>query len=100
MNSLDNAGAVAARDSVAATLDACARRLAAELPRHLPARVVDAAELADIDDALTAAAGQRRPAALGRGAPPRGWLSNYWMSPRDITTATLDRVWAPDTEPH
>ena len=27
-----------------------------------------------------------------------GWLSTYWVSPRDISTATLDRVWAPDTD--
>jgi type VII secretion protein EccE len=99
MNSLANVGAVACRDSVAATLDACAQRLAAELTaRHLPARVVDAAELADIDAALAGGVAQN-PRPRFRGLRHTGgWVSTYWVSPRDITSMTLDRVWAPDTD--
>jgi type VII secretion protein EccE len=99
MNSLDNVAAVACRDSVAATLDACAQRLAHELTaRHLPARVVDAAELADIDEALTGGVAQNpRPRWSGL-CHAGGWVCTYWVSPRDITTDTLDRVWAPDTD--
>jgi type VII secretion protein EccE len=100
MNRLDNVSAVVCRDSLAATLDACAQRLAAELTaRHLPARVVDSAELVDIDAILTAGlgpdAGQPR---WGGVRQANGWLSTYWVSPRDISTATLERVWAPDTD--
>lgn len=99
LNSFDNAAAVAARDSVAATLAACAQRLAAELTAHrCPARVVDSAELDDIDTAL----------ALGVGSGARsGWrgvetvtatLASYAVTPADISTATLDRLWSPDSE--
>jgi len=100
MNRLDNVSAVVCRDSLAATLDACAQRLAAELTaRHLPARVVDSAELVDIDAILTAGlgpdAGQPR---WGGVRQANGWLSTFWVSPRDISTATLERVWAPDTD--
>jgi type VII secretion protein EccE len=99
MNSLDNVAAVACRDSVAATLDACAQRLAAELTaRHLPARVVDAAELADIDAALAGGVAQNPRPRWGGLRHAGGWVCTYWVSPRDITTETLDRVWAPDTD--
>ncbi|MDV3133315.1 type VII secretion protein EccE [Mycobacterium sp. 29Ha] len=100
MNSLDNAAAVVCRDSLAATLDACAHRLATELSaRHLPARVVAAEELADIDAILPAGLG------LDAGRPrwggvrhANGWVSTYWVSPRDISTSALERLWAPDTD--
>jgi type VII secretion protein EccE len=99
MNSLANVAAVACRDSVAATLDACAQRLAAELTaRHLPARVVDAAELADIDAALSGGVAQNPRPRFGGLRHTGGWVSTYWVSPRDITSGTLDRVWAPDTD--
>jgi type VII secretion protein EccE len=99
MNSLDNVAAVACRDSVAATLDACAQRLAAELTaRHLPARVVDAAELADIDAALAGGLAQNPRPRWGGLRHTGGWVSTYWVSPRDISTVTLDRVWAPDSD--
>lgn len=99
MRSRDNAGAIAARDSVAATLAACARRLAVELGAHgCPSRLVDPTELAELDAAI--------PGPLTGGAKPQwsalvhpaGAVTSYWVSPPDITTATLDRVWAPDTD--
>jgi type VII secretion protein EccE len=99
MNSLDNLAAVACRESVAATLAACAQRLAVELSaRHCAARVVDAAELADVDELLAAGvAGNLRP-HWGGISHERGFATSYWVSPRDISTATLDRLWVPDTE--
>ena len=99
MRSRDNAGAVAARDSVAATLSACARRLSVELSAHgCPSRLVNPDELAELDAAIAG--------PLGGGAVPRwsalvhpaGAVTSYSVSPSDITTATLDRLWAPDTD--
>ena len=99
MNRMHNVAAVVCRDSVAATLSACAHRLAAELTaRHLAARVVDGDELADIDAVLAAGLGDAARPRWGGLRHPGGWVSTYWVSPRDITTATLDRVWAPDTD--
>jgi type VII secretion protein EccE len=99
MNRLDSVGAVACRDSVAATLDACARRLAAELcARHLPARVVDSEELADIDTALARGVAEHSQPRFGGLRHAGGWVSIYWVTPRDISSATLDRLWAPDTD--
>ena len=99
MNALDNAGAVAARDSVAATLAACAARLVAELnARHLPARVIDAAELADTDALLCAGVGDNIRPRWGGIRHANGSVTTYWISPNDINTTTLDRVWVADTE--
>ena len=100
MNSLDNVAAVACRDSVAATLDACAQRLAAELTaRHLSARVVDAAELADIDEALHAAGSPRIRGRAGADCATPGDGSPRTGCPRATSPpTTLDRVWAPDTD--
>jgi type VII secretion protein EccE len=99
MNALDNVAAVARRDSLAATLAACAHRLAAELNAHrLGARVVNCAELADIDAMLGAGLGQRMQPRFGGVRHRDGWVSTYWVSPRDISTDTLSRVWAPDTD--
>ena len=99
MNSLDNLAAVACRESVAATLVACAQRLAVELSaRHCAARVVDAAELADVDELLSAGVGEKVRPHWGGVSHERGFATSYWVSPRDISTATLDRLWVPDTE--
>lgn len=99
MNSLANVGAVASRDSLAATLDVCAHRLAEELSaRRLAARVVDAAELADIDAILAAGVADDSQPSWGGVRHAYGWVTSYWVSPRDISTASLERVWAPDTD--
>jgi type VII secretion protein EccE len=99
MRGVDNAGAIAARDSVAATLAACARRLVVELNAcGCPSRLVDAAELDDVDAALAgplSGGAQRQWSGLAHSA---GTVTSYWISPADITTATLDRLWAPDTD--
>ncbi|WP_179475824.1 type VII secretion protein EccE [Mycolicibacterium vinylchloridicum] len=99
MRSRDNAGAVAARDSVAATLAACARRLAVELGAHgCPSRLVDAAELAELDTAIAGPLARGAHAQWSALVHPAGAATNYWLSPQDITTETLDRLWAPDTD--
>lgn len=99
MNSHDNVDAIACRESVAATLTACAQRLAVELTaQHCPARVVDSAELADIDAMLGAGVGH--PARPGWGGVHHdgGSVTTYWVSPQDISTQTLDRIWVPDCD--
>ncbi|KDE97184.1 hypothetical protein Y900_028345 [Mycolicibacterium aromaticivorans JS19b1 = JCM 16368] len=99
MRSRDNAGAIAARDSVAATLAACARRLAVELGAHgCPSRLVDPAELAELDAAIAGPLAGGAQAQWSALVHPAGAVTNYWVSPQDITSATLDRLWAPDTD--
>jgi type VII secretion protein EccE len=99
MRSRDNLGAIAARDSVAATLLACARRLAVELGAHgCPARLVDVAELDELDAAIAGPLTNGATAQWSGLVHPGGVVTSYWLSPSDITTATLDHVWAPDTD--
>jgi type VII secretion protein EccE len=99
MRSRDNAGAIAARDSVAATLSACARRLAVELGAHgCPSRLVGAAELDELDAAIAGPLTNGATAQWSALVHPAGAVTSYWVSPPDITTATLDRLWAPDTD--
>ena len=99
MRSRDNAGAIAARDSVAATLLACARRLAVELSAHgCPSRLVDAAELGELDAAIAGPLVNGAATKWSNIVHPAGAVTSYWISPPDLTTATLDRLWAPDTD--
>ncbi|TDO06490.1 type VII secretion protein EccE [Mycobacterium sp. BK086] len=99
MNRLDSVAAVVCRDSVAATLATCAARLAAELTaRHLPARVLDAAALAEVDAALSAGLGPNPRPRWSAVRHDGGSLATYWVSPRDISSDTLDRIWVPDTD--
>lgn len=95
----DNAGAIATRDSVAATLAACAQRLAIELTAHgCPSRLVDASELDDIDDALSTSVAGGSLAQWSGLVHPSGVTTSYWVSASDVSTATLDRLWAPDSD--
>ncbi|MDP7739540.1 type VII secretion protein EccE [Mycobacterium paragordonae] len=95
-----SARAIVWRESVAATLAAAAEWVAHELNRlRLGARVLDAAQIRAADEALLAGAdaaalhpGWRRLRHAG------GHVQTYWMSPADITTANIDRLWAPDSE--
>jgi type VII secretion protein EccE len=99
MRSRDNAGAIAARDSVAATLAACARRLVVELGAHgCSSRLVDPAELATLDAAIAGPLTHGAQTQWSALVHPAGAVTSYWVSPQDITTATLDRLWAPDTD--
>lgn len=99
LNSFDNVAAIASRDSVAATLAACAQRLATELSAHrCPARVVAGDELNDIDAALLDGESFTARAGWSGLTTVTGTVASYSVSPGDISTATLDRLWSPDTD--
>jgi type VII secretion protein EccE len=99
LNTFDSAAAVASRDSVAATLAACAQRLATELIAHrCPARVVGRAELDDADAALLTGINSDVHSGWGGLSTPNGTLAAYSLTPSEISTATLDRLWSPDTD--
>ena len=99
INRIDNAAAVVCRDSVAATLAACAGRLAAELSgRGIAARVLDATELVAVDTDLAAGVGPDPRPGWGDLRHGGGAVSAFWVSPADISTDTLDRIWVPDTD--
>jgi|GEM_PF-728854 len=99
MNRIDNAAAVVCRDSVAATLAACAARLAAELSaRGITARVLNAAELTEADAHLAAGVGPDPRPGWGDLRHGSGSVAAFWVSPADITTDNLDRIWVPDTD--
>jgi type VII secretion protein EccE len=100
MNPLRNVAALATRDSVASTLAAVAERLAHHLNgRRCAARPLTGVELGEMGTALLA----------GFQPPSRwpGWrylkhlngcVTSFWVSPRDITSDTLQRLWLPDTD--
>ncbi|WP_273735435.1 type VII secretion protein EccE [Mycolicibacterium septicum] len=99
LNTIDNVAALASRDSVAAAMAVCAQRLVTELNAHgCPARLISGRELDDLDEKLEA--GQMDGARVGWGgvSTAGGTVGGYWVTPRDITTSTLDRLWVPDTE--
>ena len=99
MDRLENATAIASRDSVASTLAACAARLAAELSaRKITARVLGAAELADVDVLLGAGIGAEPRPGWGDLRHGAGSVSAYWVSPKDISTENLDRIWVADSD--
>jgi hypothetical protein len=99
LNTFDNAAAVASRDSVAATLAACAQRLATELVAHrCPARVVASAELDDADAALLTGIDSDVQSGWAGLSTPNGTLASYSLTPVEISSATLDRLWSPDTD--
>jgi type VII secretion protein EccE len=100
MDPQQNVAAVAARDSVASTLAATAERLADNLNgRRCTARPLTADELAEVD---TAVAAGLRPASTRPGLRHLkhvdGYATSFWVSPRDITSETLDRLWLPATD--
>ncbi|WP_142399758.1 type VII secretion protein EccE, partial [Mycobacterium marinum] len=96
----EGARAIVWRESVAATMSAAAEWLAAELTSlRIPARVLTAAQIRVADEALLAGV---EPGGL-RGGWSRlrhagGYVQTYWMSPGDISSTTIDRLWSPDTD--
>ena len=99
MDPQHNVNAVAARDSLAATLAAATERLAEEIDgRHLIARVVRADEFDAVDEAVLAGL---HPAQLRRrlfGRRPEGNITSFWVSPTDITAENLEQLWYPETD--
>jgi type VII secretion protein EccE len=100
MDPQHNVAAVAARDSVASTLAAAAERLAGDLGgRRCAARPLTADELAEVDAAVAAGL---QPASTQPGLRHLkhfdGYATSFWVSPRDITSETLHRLWLHDTD--
>ena len=99
MDPVRNMAAVAARDSVASTLAAAAERLAHDLAPNCPTRPLTAAQIADMDIALLAGLDPARAQPRWRHiAHPGGYVSAFWVSPHDISTDTLTRLWLPDVD--
>lgn len=95
-----SARAIVCRESVAATLGAAAEWLVQQLSGlRISARVLTAEQIRAADEALLAGVD---PLALRPGwrrlRHGGGYVQTYWMSPRDISTASIDRLWAPDVE--
>jgi type VII secretion protein EccE len=95
-----NVGAVVARDSVASTFAAAVERLAGDLSgRRFAARPLTSDEFAQVDVAVAAGL---RPAWARPGWRHLknfdGYATSFWVSPRDITSETLDQLWLHDTD--
>jgi len=105
MDPMHNTEAVAVRDSVAATLAVATERLARDLgERHLDARILSADEFDQVDAALLAGLQptqiRRRHRRLKQKEHkgPKHFAATFWMSPRDISTENLERLWLPETD--
>jgi type VII secretion protein EccE len=95
-----NVGAVASRDSLASTLAAAVERLVDDLSSgRCVARPLTADELAEVD---TAVAAGLQPTSTRAGWRHLkyfdGYATSFWVSPHDITSETLDRLWRDDTD--
>jgi type VII secretion protein EccE len=100
MNPQHNVAAVAARGSVASTLTAAVERLAEDLNgRRCAAKPLTGDELAGVD---TAVAAGLQPASTRPGwshlKHADGYATSFWVSPRYITSETLDWLWLHETD--
>lgn len=100
LDALASARAIVSRESVAATMSAAAEWLAAELTSlRIPARVLTAEQIRGVDEALLAGID---PSGLAGGwsrlRHAGGYVQTYWLSPHDISSTSIDRLWAPDTD--
>lgn len=100
MDPQHNVAAVAARDSVASTLAAVTERLAREIDgTRCAARPLSAAEIDDADMAVLAGLqpahirARRRRLKHKQPEGPKEFVTSFWVSPRDITTQTLNQLW-------
>ncbi|MCV7099768.1 type VII secretion protein EccE [Mycobacterium palustre] len=100
MNPQRNVGAVAARDSVVSTVAAVAERLAGVVDgQRCAARPLTADELAEVDTAVMAGLDPTRTRpGLRHLKHFDGYATSFWVSPWDITSDTLDRLWLLDTD--
>ena len=95
MDPQHNVAAVAARNSVASTLAAATERLADDLSgRRCAARPLTGDELAEVDTAVAAGLQptSTRP-GWGHLKHPDGYATSFWVSPRYITSETLNWLW-------
>jgi len=100
MDPQHNVAGVAARDSVASTLAAAVERLAGDLDgRRCVARPLTAEEFGEVDAAVIA--------GLETASIRPGWrhlkhfdgyATSFWVSPHDITSEALDRLWLHETD--
>ena len=99
LDALASARAIVWRESVAATMSAAAEWLAAELTSlRIPARVLTAAQIRAADEAVLAGIDPKGlTPGWGRLRHAGGYVQTYWMSPGDISSTAIDRLWAPDT---
>lgn len=100
MNPQANVAAVAARDSLAATLAAATERLVHDIDAPgCVARPLTAEEIAEVDSAVLA---DLEPTWSRPGwrylKHFNGFATSFWLTPSDITTETLDELWLPDAE--
>ena len=96
MNPQRNVAAVAARDSLASTLVAATERLAQDLDGPTcVARPLTADELAEVDSAVLS---DLEPTWSRPGWRHlkhfNGFVTSFWLSPSDIDSETLDRLWS------
>ena len=100
MDPQHNVAAVAARDSLAATFVAATERLAHDIDgQHCHARPLNAAEIADMDDAVLAGLDVDRIRPHWRHLEhPDGCVTSAWVSPRDITGTLLDELQVPEAD--
>jgi type VII secretion protein EccE len=105
MDPQHNLAAVAARDSVASALAAATERLAHDLDgNRCSARPLTADEIAAVDVAVLAGLQpahvrtRRRRLKYTEPEGPKEFVTSFWISPRDITSETLDQLWVPDAE--
>jgi type VII secretion protein EccE len=99
MDPQHNVNAVAARDSLAATLTAATERLAEEIDgRQISARPVRADEFDAVDETVLAGleAAQLRHRLFRKRK--EGHVANLWVSPGDITAENLEHLWYPETD--
>lgn len=97
-----NVFAVAARDSLAATLAAATERLAHDLDgRYVSAHMVTAEEFRAIDATVLAGLQPTQVrGSLGRLKRKNrtGYVTSFWVSPRDITTENLEELWLSEVD--
>lgn len=91
MDPQHNVAAVAARDSLAATLTAATERLAHDLDgRSCQARPLNAAEIAEMDDSVLAGLDLEHIRSHWSYLDhPDGYVTSAWVTPRDITGELL-----------
>lgn len=100
MDPLNNVAAVATRDSLASTFAAVTERLAEALDgTNCGARPLTGDELAEVDRAVLAGLQpiRRRPRRRHL-THVKGYATSFWVSPQDITSETLAKLWSVATD--
>jgi type VII secretion protein EccE len=100
MDPQHNVQAVASRDSVASTLAAAAERLANHLDgQSCAARPLTADEIVGVDDAVLAGLQPAHIRPYWRYLKtPDGFVTSFWISPADISSETLEKLWLTDAD--